>query len=364
MTCLYNYLPVDADRAFASTVEAMINLGDFVETEKDSSYEVLHYRTGMTNPLARIVVNRNRPLPIIPALARFVWMISGSNRLADISFYEPKVVGYTDNGLTVPGSCYGHRLFDSRPGLDQIQGVISRLHLNKDSRQASAVVWSPEDAVRESRDIPCEFGMFFHIRRGELVMHNIMRSNNAFRLLPFNFFEFSMLGEVVAASLGVPFAAYLHTVASMHVYKNEKEWRATEAVGESVGQFTSVEMPPMPPGTAYEQAIMLARFESLLRHVNNGSEFNDLFVEAEMKLNDYWLDLFDVLATYKAARMGLNWTDSLPKNETLGALTILDLTNRLGIPPKGGHAGMAVMESLLSSPGGQTVSNAMFANRD
>lgn len=297
-------VPSTVDHALHQTVGDML-AGARVETAKDTSYEVLHYRTGMTNARARVCVKRR--LNIVGAVARFVWMIAGSNRLHDIMFYEPKVSSYTDDGISVPGSSYGKRLFDPAPGLDQIRGVIARLAENSDTRQAAAVVWLPEDAVRNSRDIPCTFGMFFHVRDGQLVMKTVMRSNNAFRLLPYNFFEFSMLGEVVAATLGVEMGPYLHDAASMHVYADNFEWNATKAVVDGP-PGTSLEMPPMPRPhdgrVAIDQASELARLEARLRHGYTLEEFAQVEAAARASLDDYWLDLFGVLAAWGAAARG------------------------------------------------------------
>ena len=218
-------LQPDVDALVTTTIQDCLD-GELIETHKDTSYEVLHYQTGLTNPAARIMVNPARPLNIVVAVARWVWLMAGNDRVEDIAYYEPKVRGFSDNGLTVPGSCYGARLFNSQPGIDQIAGVIDRLSKDSGSRQASAVVWQPHDAVRNSNDIPCTHGMFFHIRDGLLDMCVTMRSNNAFRILPFNVFEFTMLQEVVAKSLGVPMGDYVHWAASMHDRSSQRQRKA------------------------------------------------------------------------------------------------------------------------------------------
>jgi thymidylate synthase len=74
------------------------------------------------------------------AVARFVWMVSGDDRLADIRFYEEAVTYFSDNQISVPGSNYGTRLFQPRPGLNQIEGVIARLKEDPETRRAAAVV--------------------------------------------------------------------------------------------------------------------------------------------------------------------------------------------------------------------------------
>lgn len=324
-------LPSDADVAFRNTVRDMIFSGSRVEGRKDDSWEILGYTTGLYNPLRRIVSNPLRPLPIVSALARFVWMMAGNDRLEDIAFYEPKVSGYTDDGLVVPGSSYGHRIFNSSPGLNQLEGVIKSLEADSTSRQACVVIWDAQDAVRSSADIPCTFGASFHIRNNGLTMQLMMRSNNAFRLLPFNLFEFSMLGEVVAATLGVPFKAYVHTAMSMHVYENEHEWQTTMAVANSNPLATpSFTMEPMPTGDAYTQCRKVAQLEAKLRHVCTFGDMEKVVSEANRELNPYWLNLFQVLVAYVAAKHHWGWRGWLTGNPYQN-MAIADISKKLGL---------------------------------
>ena len=321
-----SHFPTTADECLHTAIVDCLK-GTHVVTEKDTSYELIGYSTGMANPRARITANPLRPLNIVVAVARFVWMSAGNNRLSDIAFYEPKVGGFTDNGLTVPGSCYGNRLFEPRPGLNQIQGVVDRLRENPGSRRAAAVVWAPEDAVRVSQDIPCTFGVFFHVRDGRLSMTTAMRSNNAYRILLFNLFEFSMLQELVAAELGLPLGDYLHWAASMHVYDNDFEMPNTFCMASDPPGL-SVEMPAMPAGDALAQSNLLARYEAQMRHCCSSLEFDNIVSTATKMLNPYWLNLFGVLATFHAAKR--RWGLEVPMYESFATLTESAVAKMLG----------------------------------
>lgn len=79
-------------------------------------------------------------LPLDVATARFVWMMTANNRLADIAFYEPRVKSFSDDGLTVPGSSYGMRLRQPQPGLDQVANVINTLTSDRNTRRAAITV--------------------------------------------------------------------------------------------------------------------------------------------------------------------------------------------------------------------------------
>lgn len=320
-------LAFTADECLWGTITDCLKFGDRIESPKDTSLDMLDYSTGFTRPRARIITNEHRPLNIVVAVARFTWMIAGNNRVHDIAYYEPKVAGFTDNGLTVPGSCYGNRLFEPRPGLNQIAGVVDRLVRDPHSRRASAVVWAPEDAVRQSNDIPCTFGAFFHVREERLVMQTIMRSNNAYRILPFNLFEFTMLQELVAAQLGRELGPYLHHAGSMHVYDNEFEMPNTVTISEGrIGN--SAEMEPMPFGNPMIMANLLARYEADLRHSCNRAEFDAVLMKAEALLDEYWLTLFGILAMFTAVKRDYGLLE-IPMDPILRSLAIAAIDKML-----------------------------------
>lgn len=325
-------LPVDVDSALRQTIDDMLNRGDYVaapDSRRGASWERLHYTTGMENPRARIGANPARRLNLVGAIARFVWMVGASDRLEDIAYYEEQVRPYTDNEISVPGSSYGRRIFESDAGLNQIDGAVQRLRKDPDSRQSAVVVWAPHDAVRDSNDIPCTFGFFYHVRQGELVASTIMRSNNACILLPYNFFEFSLLAEVVSAAVGVPFGRYVHWAASMHVYEGGQQALA-QAVLDGP-ETASLEMPPVPmsssetpeddPNYPLEQVRRLAALEPRLRNASTTDEFAKVVeisqnAEGSMWLNDYWRSLFNVLAAWSAAKRA--WWDAA--DERMGSL--------------------------------------------
>lgn len=323
-------LPADVDAALRQTVDDMLSRGKCIPAAEGSkwgdAWEQLHYSTGMANPRARIGVNPAKRLNLVGAIARFVWMVGASDRLDDIAYYEPKVRAFTDNEISVPGSSYGRRIFEPAAGLNQIRGAVKRLQDDPASRQSAVVVWAPIDAVRSSADIPCAFGFFYHVRDGQLIAATIMRSNNAFVLLPYNFFEFSLLAEVVAASVGVPLGSYVHWAASMHVYERTRTPAERVLSSEPVPSLVMPEVPRVriedpakageDPNYALEQVRRLAALEPRLRNASTTEEFLQVVAysqdehddaERRMWLNDYWRAMFNVLVAWGAAKRG--WWD-------------------------------------------------------
>lgn len=222
-----------------------------------------------------IVPNSRNLVRATLAVGRFVWMMAGSNRFEDVHFYEssfrdgPRDAGvgkFSDDGISIPGSSYGARLFMPRPGLDQVSECIRVIKQDPVTRRAAMSVYQPEDAGRESADIPCTFGVVASPRSGHLNMTVIMRSNNAWFLLPYNVFEFSLLGGIMASEVGMAPGDYHHFAVSMHLY--EGDWaKAHEAVDSPL--FDLETFPEMPAGSL-QIVRKLCAWEAHLRHTSAG----------------------------------------------------------------------------------------------
>ncbi len=292
------------DEAFILTLKTVLDSGHHIGTHPNGhpdkargSMEIINFQISMQNPRDRILTNPIRRFNCVEAAARLVWTLGANNRTEDISFYQPKARAYSDNQITIPGSNYGMRIFESRPGLNQAEGVIKKLENEVGSRRGAIAIWQPEDAVRDLNDIPCAFGMFFHLREDQLILTTVMRSNNAFLLLPYNMFEFSLLGEMIAVTLGVKLGPYVHFAASMHIF-DDQSIRAREAISAydlSLRSHVCQSMPAMPRIPApFEQANDLARLEAQLRQEYALVAPKDLLSRGE-RLHEYWRAFYNVL---------------------------------------------------------------------
>jgi thymidylate synthase len=301
------------DEAFTTTLKTIRECGHEVRTfsaakpeQGRTSQEILDFQVAIENPRDRILTNPIRRFSSVEAVARVVWILGANNRLADIAFYQPKARAYSDNFLSLSGSNYGQRILEPRPGLNQVKGVLEVLRRETGSRRGAIVIWSPEDAIRVSQDIPCAFGLFFHQRGEYLLCTMLMRSNNAFLLLPYNIFEFSLLGEMIAATLGLTPGPYIHFAASMHVYLDQIE-RVDEAIAEKIissQKYSRLVMPAM-PGTPdpFEQGEILARLEAQLRHEYALERPEELRRRGEV-LHEYWQAFYHVLLSFALSKAG------------------------------------------------------------
>ena len=300
---------IEAESATAlwpAAVRRVLTEGHRVEGERPS-LEVLNQLLCLRDPRRQTLSQAGSSFNPAVAVARFVWHLAASDDLAAIAFYEPRAQLFSDDGTTLSGSNTGQRLFGSDSGSDQLEGIISRLRADRHTRRAAAVVWRPEDALRESRDIPCTLSIACHLRGGQLLTTVSMRSNNALRLLPYNLFEFTMLAELIAAEVGAEPGPYWHSVNSLHVFLADLE-TAEATVASPADGSPSPPMPPMPRRGPLEQAELLVAYEAGLRRLfvqRETSHLPRLVRKAEDELEPYWFGLLAVLIVFSAARGGM-----------------------------------------------------------
>ena len=262
-----------------------------------SSKEILNYGFRLTDALSRLTLNAHSRFSAVEAIARFVWMMGANDRLADIAFYSPNAKSFSDDGILVPGSSYGHRIFSAAPGIDQFKATIEGLRSDPLSRRAAVSVYQAEDAIRKnSGDVPCTFGFVFHVRDEKLHATVMMRSNNAHLLLPYNLFEFSLLAEVLASELGVGLGSIYYTAASMHLYAQDFSI-AEQACREPI---LPLQMAPMPTNSL-SSVQDLVKIEARLRQEAVSDEkLLALVTEGQESLPPYWTQFLYILALKNA----------------------------------------------------------------
>lgn len=298
------------DEAFILTLRNVLAHGDDLLMGKSKSVgserrskELLNYVIKIGSPRNRAIRSARRSVSLPLMVARFTWMMAGSDRLADIAFYEDRVRYFTDDGISVPGSNFGQRILRPRPGINQLASAIDLLRADHLTRRAAISIYQPEDCGRNSADIPCAFGLFYQIRNDHLTSTTIMRSNNAYGLLPYNLFEFSLLAEVIACEVGIPLGSLTHIAASMHLYESDYE-KAEGVVNENPTDGRHLpaltpEMPTDPP--PLNQIKELVMLESLLRYESAGVSAENIefwIGRGKENLHEYWTQFYLILLWY------------------------------------------------------------------
>jgi thymidylate synthase len=308
---------INADAAYSTIIKDVLEAGQLIvagETEsvgsKRTSKEILHYSLVIEDPRQRLLWKSKRSFNLPGAVARFVWIMAGSDRLKDIEFYwGKKVTKFSDDGVMIPGSCYGQRMLNSAPGCNQIQGIIKRLRNDEATRRAAVAVYRAEDAVRSSSDIPCTFGLNFHNRSGVLHASVVMRSNNAWILFPYNLFEFSLLSEAIAAEVGLSLGAMHYYAMSMHVYA--EDFLSAAELTKLDAPVVPKHLPAIPPNPSpMSQIQALVKLEAEARHASAGfssRDFRSKWVDMPSDgLDPYWQQFYFLLLLAMCEKQGFH----------------------------------------------------------
>lgn len=188
--------------------------------------ELLHAVFDISNPRQRWVVSRNPPLNPAFALAELVWIVNGCRESEVINFWNPVLPKYAGKGDIYHGA-YGYRL-RMHFGFDQLEKAYLSLKNNPSGRQNILLIWDPNSDFPNklgypvSEDIPCNICSLLKIRDKRLEWTQIIRSNDIFLGLPYNFVQFTGLQEVLAGWLDVELGSYVQFSDSLHLYNRDE----------------------------------------------------------------------------------------------------------------------------------------------
>lgn len=148
----------------------------------------------------------------------FVWMMSGSNDVKWIEFFNSRMREFAD-GDRLHGA-YGHR-WRSHFNLDQIAVVIAMLRKNPKDRRALLAMWDPDaDLGGVANDLPCNTHIYPRVNSdGKLDFLVCNRSNDlVWGMLGANAVHMTMLQELFALAIGVPLGQYRVISNNAHFY--------------------------------------------------------------------------------------------------------------------------------------------------
>lgn len=193
-----------------------------IDAPKGSWRQVLNNTITLTNPMQRHLTVLNRRNNPIASIVETMWVLSGSNEISVISPYLPRAVDFSDDGVTWRAG-YGKRMrhFGSSD-IDQLNWVFDILRKDPTSRQAVISLYSPEeDSIeQETLDIPCNNWISFHIEAGVLHMSVAIRSNDlVWGWSGINMFEWSVVHQLLAESLGVRVGTVTYLQGNLHMYR-------------------------------------------------------------------------------------------------------------------------------------------------
>ncbi len=189
--------------------------------------EILHAAISIEDPRQRWVVSRKPSINVAFALAEVVWIINGRRDLKFLEFWNQALPRFVGPGPELHGA-YGHRL-RVHLGLDQLKRAYEALRQDPDTRQAVLQIWDSSidlprsDGSPVDQDIPCNIFSLLKVRNGKLEWTQIIRSNDLFLGVPYNFVQFTCLQEIIAGWLGIECGSYNQISDSLHLYDRNME---------------------------------------------------------------------------------------------------------------------------------------------
>lgn len=211
---------MDFSRTWLNAINDILTNGDLVSPRGKQTKEI---------PQRTIEVDMRKPVLLVPdrslsyrfMAAEAFWILSGDDRVETIAPYNSRISEFSDDGERFFGA-YGPKI------QAQLPYVVEKLLADQDSRQAGLTIW--RECPPQTKDVPCTVAAFFAVRGGKLNVHVFMRSSDVWLGVPYDVFNFSMLGHLVCGLLNEhrlsdnllsPGALFL-TAASSHLY--ESNW--------------------------------------------------------------------------------------------------------------------------------------------
>ncbi len=192
--------------------------------------ELLHAAFSIRYPRQRWVVSRRPPMNPAFAIAEIVWILRGRQDSAFLNFWNPQLPRFSGAGPQYDGA-YGYRL-RHQFATDQIDRAYSALRSAPDSRQVVLQIWDPKTDLPDtlgmpaSPDVPCNICSLLKVREGRLEWTQILRSNDLFLGVPYNFVQFTSLQEILAGWLDLEPGNYVQFSDSLHLYDRDLSWMA------------------------------------------------------------------------------------------------------------------------------------------
>lgn len=215
--------------------------------------EILNVQLTVNQALNNILIGEARGLNYRFMVAEWLWIYFGHSRVDLLARYNPKMAQFSDDGITLRGA-YGPRV---GMHMNRTTGVVSTqwtrvrdlLKKDRDTREAVLVIFQPGELIDATKDVPCTLTQQFFIRNDTLHGTVNMRSSDIWLGLPYDFFVFSMLLNVMSAELGLEAGSLTFNLGSSHLYENFAD--SADALLElgplSVGYLLSPQFGELPP---------------------------------------------------------------------------------------------------------------------
>ncbi|MGH3858695.1 thymidylate synthase [Actinokineospora sp.] len=269
--------------------------------KKDRPYrELIAHSFRVRDPLASLALNSAFPVNLPYCLGLLAWSMDGRNDVETPAYYRRGAHEYSDDQHTLSGA-FGHRLLSAEG--DQLAAIVDRVRRDPAHRRTFAMVLTPSDNFRQSKEYPCAVGVQMFLRDGALTWITVMRAQQALTVLPYDCFLFMLMHQFAASMLDVPCGPHIHQSGTFHFYDNEIEL-AERVVA---GPVKSAGLPALPDSAELAKAAA-AELIVLERRLREAAVAGDIAAIDEIAATKAETDFTDVvracLATHAYRKVG------------------------------------------------------------
>lgn len=226
-------------RGFSTGYELLLHLlidhADFVTDETNEILGLSFRIQNVDSPMLTVKQQAIRQLnwPFMQSFAEC--MINGDSDFSNLRGLSDRAKQFVNAPLpdNLPENfsiSYGKRLAEQKLAfLEQLNVPFSR--------RAIMHIWCPEDYLllksQYQGEFACTSSMQAFVREDRLHMHVHMRSSNAYRILPIDFYNFTEYQRHIASLLKVPIGHFSMSFGSLHLFHSDLEL-AKQLAGYSV----------------------------------------------------------------------------------------------------------------------------------
>jgi hypothetical protein len=203
---------------YPKLVAMVRNSGAYRSSRNGDSIDLGHVITHLYSPLGALPLGTGRNLSRKIAAAEACQLIGAFSDVELMIKASPNFARFMEPGLGNFHGAYGVRIGH------QLPAVINKLQAHRDTRQAVITLWDTLlDNQVAKRDYPCTVALHFEIVADRLNMNTIMRSNDVWLGVPYDWFQFTQLQLTMCNVLGVEPGTYTHQSLSTHIYTKDLE---------------------------------------------------------------------------------------------------------------------------------------------
>lgn len=209
---------VDGREAFKSLLAYVHQEGLIRSPRGLKTYDVGYTTVELLSPYDALPIGFGRKLSKRVAAAEAIQLIGGFADPQLLLQASPAFARYIEPSGEFWGA-YGRRIAAGR----QLASVVRKLQEDPDTRQAIVSLWHGAlDNVEGKKDYPCTLTLGFSTVNDKIELDVTMRSNDVWRGLPYDIFQFTQLQLTVANVLGRHPGAYRHHAYSLHLYADDE----------------------------------------------------------------------------------------------------------------------------------------------